>query len=681
MSTTRRNTNMDKNKILKGMKADLRDAETARQEHDARIREWKDAYNGKKYGNEVKGKSEIVSRDIKKQDEWLHPSILDPFVSTPDIVKVTPITYEDVHKARQSELLLNYQFCRQFQRFSFMTKALKILSQEGTLVVQTGWEYRDEKVRTKTETIEVINGVETVVPVEIEETKILVNKPTAVVCRNEDIYMDPTCMDNMDNCQFIIHRYETDYSTLKQDGRYKNIDKVMRNAMSDSPQNDGYYIPEDDTYFKFQDNPRKKLMIYEYWGNYDIDGSGIAKPIVCAWIGDVIVRLQDNPYPDKKIPFMVVPFNSVPFQMFGESDAELIGDNQKIKTAVTRGIIDNMAQSNNGQTGVRKGALDVANRQKFLNDENFEFNGTPNDFWYGSYNQIPRSAFDMLTVQSNEIESQTGVKSFSGGINGGSISGSATGVRGALSATAVRRMYRVRNVSENLIKPMMRKWLSYSAEFMSDTEVMNITNSEFVKITKDDLTGRVDLDIEVATAEDNAQKSQELSFMMQTTAQSMDPDMKFDLMADWAALAKMPESAKRLRDKAEKVRQQMNNPDPTQERMKQAEVKKAELENKKLEAQIFSIYATGKEDEADQRMKMAKALVDEAKAKNLHSATDMQNLNYIKTDGQIDEKVKAGEIQMKHNNDMQKEMLKHKANMEQMKYQQQAGDTQIGVVQ
>ena len=426
MSTTRRNTNMDKNKILRGMKADLRHAETARQEQDARISEWKRAYNGEKYGNEVKGKSEIVSRDIKKQDEWLHPSILDPFVSTPDIVKITPITYEDKHKARQSELLLNYQFCRQFPRFSFMSKALKVLSQEGTLVVQTGWEYKDEKVKTETDTIEIVDGIETVVPVEIEETKILVNKPTAVVCRNEDVYIDPTCMDNMDNCQFVIHRYETDYSTLKQDGRYKNIDKVMRSAMSEAPQNDGYYYPEDDTLFKFQDDPRKKLMIYEYWGNYDIDGSGIAKPIVCAWIGDIIVRLQDNPYPDKKVPFMVVPFNSVPFQIFGESDAELIGDNQKIKTAVTRGIIDNMAQSNNGQTGVRKGALDVANRKKFLNDENFEFNGTPNDFWYGSYNQIPSSAFDMLSVQSNEIESQTGVKSFSGGISGGSISGSNT---------------------------------------------------------------------------------------------------------------------------------------------------------------------------------------------------------------------------------------------------------------
>ena len=39
--------------------------------------------------------------------------------------------------------------------------------------------------------------------------------------------------------------------------------------------------------------------------------------------------------------------------MFGEALAENIGDNQKVKTAITRGIIDNMARSNNGQIGIR----------------------------------------------------------------------------------------------------------------------------------------------------------------------------------------------------------------------------------------------------------------------------------------------------------------------------------------
>lgn len=667
---------MDKNKILKDLKADLKSTDTSRKEQDEQIERWGKEYRGEEYGNETEGKSKIVSKDIKKQDEWMHPSLLEPFVSTEDIVKITPITWEDKPKAKQTEMLLNYQFCRQFPRFSFMTKAIKVLSQEGTLVVQTGWDYKDEKVTREVDSITIIDGIETITSVEMEETVILKNQPTAVVCRNQDVFIDPTCMDDMDKCQFVIHRYESDYSTLKQDGRYKNIDKVMKSAASET---DGDYENEDESEFRFSDDPRKKLLVYEYWGNYDLHGTGIATPIVCAWIGDTIIRLTDNPYPDKKVPFLVVPFNSVPFQLAGESDAEIISDNQKVKTAVMRGIIDNMAQSNNGQTGVRKGALDAANRKKFMNDQNFEFNGTPNDFWFGSYNAIPSSAFDMLSVMSNDIESMTGVKGFSGGISGGSISGSATGVRGALSATETRRMYRVRNIAENLIKPMARKWLSYSAELMSPIEIMDLTNEQYVPITKDDLTGKADLEIEVSTAEDNAQKAQELSFMMQTTAQTMDPDMQFDLMADWATLAKMPDSAKRLRDKSAQVRQQMSQPDPMKQRMQEIEIRKAELANKKLEAEIFSIYASGHEDEADKRAKMAKAYVDEARADLLRSQKDISDIDYIKADEQIAHKEKMRESDQNHRNNMKIEYMKQQMNLDNIQAQKSAGDTNIGI--
>ncbi len=71
---------------------------------------WRDQYNGEPYGNEQDGKSSLVSRDIKRQDEWQHASVKDPFVSDADIVKCKPITFEDKQAADQNELILNYQF-------------------------------------------------------------------------------------------------------------------------------------------------------------------------------------------------------------------------------------------------------------------------------------------------------------------------------------------------------------------------------------------------------------------------------------------------------------------------------------------------------------------------------------------------------------------------------------------
>lgn len=654
---------LDKHAILKALKVDFKAAETLQKDTLAKIDQWRREFNGEPYGNEVKGKSQIVSKDIKKQAEWLHPSLLDPFVNTQDIVKVNPVTWEDEEAAKQSELLLNYQFCRQFDRYNFMSKALKVLQVEGTLVVQVGWDYQDKEVEVTKEVVyEDELGNQFIAVEDTTEIVVTKNQPTAVVCRNEDVFIDPTCMDDMDKCQFVIHRYESDYSTLKQDGRYKNLEKVMKSNEGEAG-SDPDYDSEDETEFRFADKARKKLLVHEYWGNYDVDGDGIAEPIVCAWIGDTIIRLESNPYPDQKPPFLIVPFNSVPFQIYGESDAELISDNQKIKTAVTRGIIDNMAQSNNGQVGVRKGTLpDMANRKKFLEGKNFEFAGTPNDFWFGSYNQIPGSVFDMLAIQNNEIESLTAVKSFSGGLTGQSLGGTATGARGVLDATAVRRLNRVRNIAENLVKPLMRKWLAYSHEFLEEEQVVRVTNEEMVPVRRDDLAGLVDLEITISTAEDNGAKAEQLSFLLQTLGNTMPFELGQKVLAEIARLNRMPALEKQIAEfKAEL--------DPMQEQMKQLELQRLMLENKKLMAEIQAIMKQTTEDEADTRKKNAEAALKEAQARKFEEDADLASLKFFKEDEGIGHKEK-----------MELEEMKYRANLAQMAYQAANNDKEIGVL-
>jgi hypothetical protein len=662
--------NIKKAELLSALKADLKAADLLKRDQDAIMSKWKAEYNGDPYGNEKKGKSAIVSRDIKKQSEWQHATIVDPFVSTSDVIKCIPITWEDEESARQNELLLNTQFCRKFDRFNFMSKAVKVLDREGTLVVQTGWDYEDEEVTTMAEmvVIDEETGREIIVEQEVTETVVKKNQPTAKVCRNEDIYIDPTCQDNLDNAQFVIYRYETDLSSLKKDGRYKNLDKVARFHREDFD-----YDPPDETEFKFSDEPRKKLVVYEYWGNYDVNNDGIAEPIVCAWVNDVIIRLQSNPYPDGKAPFIVVPFNSVPFKIHGEANAELIGDNQKVKTAIVRGIIDNMAQSNNGQVAIRKGALDQINRKKFLAGQNFEFNGSPGDFWQGSYNNIPGSAFDMIGLMNNEIESITGTKSFSGGINAGALGATATGARGALDATATRRMNIVRNVAENLIKPLIRKWMSYNSEFLEDEEVVRVTNEKFVPIRRDDLDGKVDLDITISTAEDNAAKSQELSFLLQTLGPNEDPVIRRTLMADIMELMRMPDQAKRIRE-------YQAPQDPVQEQLKKLELERLVLENERLKADIADKNARAQENTIDAELKRNKAAVEAAKARKLTSEADMTDLRFIKEDEGFSHLEKVEIEDLKHKQKMEAEMAKHRANLEQMMAQRLAGDKNIGVM-
>ena len=637
---------INKSELLNKLKSDMKAADILRLEWFNKISDYRNQTFGRPYGNEIKGKSQIVSQDIRKQLEWMIPSLADPFLSSPDIIKCNPITWEDVPSARQNELLLNTQFCRKFPRYNFLMKSLKVLAMEGTLVVQTGWDYEDEEVEEMVETVVIDpeSGEEMIIMAKQKVTKVKKNQPTAVVCRNEDIYIDPTCMDNMDKCQFVIHRYETDLSALRADGRYKNLDKVEK---YEGQNRDNGYYPQDHTYFTFEDKARKKMVMYEYWGNYDVNEDGIAEPIVCSWIGNTVVRLQSNPYPDKKPPFIVVPFNAVPFQIYGDSLASVIGDNQKVKTAIIRGVIDNMAQSNNGQVGMKKGSLDIANRKKFLQGNNFEYNGDKGDFWQGSYNQIPGSAFDVMTLMNNEIESQTGVKSFSGGITGSALGSTATGARGALDATATRRISLVRNIAENLIKPLMRKWMSYNAEFLEAEEIVRITNEEFIPIKRDDLTGNIDIDISISTAEDNNAKSQELSFLLQTLGNTMPFEMTQMIIAEIAKLSRMPDLEKRIRDFKQE-------PDPAAQQMQQAEMERLALENQKLQSEIARNNARAGEDEIDIQLKMQKAQVEAAKARKLGSEADMTDLDFLLKNDGIDRADKATEREEKRLHDLDK---------------------------
>ena len=637
---------INKSELLNKLKSDMKAADILRLEWFNKISDYRNQTFGRPYGNEIKGKSQIVSQDIRKQLEWMIPSLADPFLSSPDIIKCNPITWEDVPSARQNELLLNTQFCRKFPRYNFLMKSLKVLAMEGTLVVQTGWDYEDEEVEEMVETVVIDpeSGEEMIIMAKQKVTKVKKNQPTAVVCRNEDIYIDPTCMDNMDKCQFVIHRYETDLSSLRADGRYKNLDQVEK---YEGQNRDNGYSPQDHTYFTFEDKARKKMVMYEYWGNYDVNEDGIAEPIVCSWIGNTVVRLQSNPYPDKKPPFIVVPFNAVPFQIYGDSLASVIGDNQKVKTAIIRGVIDNMAQSNNGQVGMKKGSLDIANRKKFLQGNNFEYNGDKGDFWQGSYNQIPGSAFDVMTLMNNEIESQTGVKSFSGGITGSALGSTATGARGALDATATRRISLVRNIAENLIKPLMRKWMSYNAEFLEAEEIVRITNEEFIPIKRDDLTGNIDIDISISTAEDNNAKSQELSFLLQTLGNTMPFEMTQMIIAEIAKLSRMPDLEKRIRDFKQE-------PDPAAQQMQQAEMERLALENQKLQSEIVRNNARAGEDEIDIQLKMQKAQVEAAKARKLGSEADMTDLDFLLKNDGIDRADKATEREEKRLHDLDK---------------------------
>ncbi len=802
------------------LKSDYTNALSDTQDHITKVDRWLDNLHitGSAKIKTGKNRSQMQPKLIRKQAEWRYASLGEPFLSTPDIFNIHPITANDVDSAKQNELVLNNQFNTKLKKVRLINEFVRTCVDEGTTIAKLGWEYVEEEVEVEVPDFEAVRVTDQMVAQQIQqsvqlsqeqpevfekqateetkqtvqatlesgvptlvrqvgvhteiETQAVVNQPTVDIINYNNITIDPTCEGQLEKAQFIILSFETNLSELRKANKYENLDEIniANETILGAPDN---HISEDDSSFNFVDEPRKKFIAYEYWGYWDIDGSGIVKSIVATWVGDTLIQLEENPFPKGELPFVAVQLLPVKKSVYGEPDGALIEDNQKIVGAVTRGMIDIMGRSANGQVGSAKDALDVTNQRKFDSGENYKYN--PNSdpskaFYMHVAPEIPQSAQVMLQLQNQDAESLTGVKAFSSGISGSALGNmldiqtdipmldgsfkklvdivdgdmligsdgkgtsvvkahpvkepkiaytmnfdndssvcsggehlwtikvqgtkhslrewhtvdantvfqhikagrkvtipkiqevhtgieasstidplphkrtvtiksmcttgivpmrcltvdssdklfavtdkftlthnTATGIRSALDATSKRELDILLRLAEGM-KEIGRKIIAMNAVFLTEPEIVRITDEEFVEVKPDDLAGNFDLRLAISTAEADNQKAEELSFMLQTGQQSMDQGEVRMIRAEVARLRKMPALAKKIED-------YQPQPDPIQQQLAQLEVQKLQAEIAKLQSETQENYAG--------------AQLDAAKAGETSSNTDLKNLDFL----------------------------------------------------
>jgi len=660
---------------IEDLKKDLQDATSHHEAHVTKVNVWLDNLNvtGSAKIAKVKGRSTIVPKLIRKQAEWRYASLSEAFLSNENLFGTDPETFEDKQAAVQNGLILNNQFNTQIDKVAFIDEYVRAAVDEGTSVVRVGWEFEERDVEVPNmvpvpitdprkvmmlqqamaalqqdpavaeqlppEILESIQvTIEMGAPMEIVQQgmktvkQTVKNQPTVEVCEYPMVVIDPTCKGNIKKANFIIYKFETNLAELRKRGIYKNLDDIQ--IESTAIQNQTTYRQEEIGAFNFTDEPRKKFMAYEYWGYWDTRGSGETTPIVATWVGNTLIRMEDSPFPDEGLPFISVQYLPKRKHVYGEPDGELLEDNQKIAGAVTRGMMDIMGRSAAGQIGVRKDALDVTNQRKFDAGNDYSFNAHIEPaaaFHTHVYPEIPQSAQFILQLQNMEAESLTGVKAFTGGISGESLGKVASAARSALDAAGKRELGILRRLAKGIVE-IGRKIMAMNAEFLSDEEVVRITNEEFVTVKRDDLAGRVDIKLSISTAETDNAKAEELAFMLQTMGNNMPPDMSQMILEEIARLRKMPELAKRLET-------YQPQPDPLAEKMK-------ELQIAELEAKVSKLHSEAAENEAEAELSRAKAA--EAKAK-----ADALDLQFVEQE--------SGVTQAR---DMQKQGAQAQANLE-----------------
>ena len=617
----------NKNDLLQHVKADYKGAEVAKNENDNKIKQWEAIRDSKLYGTEVDGKSKYVSDLTKNLLDWQVPSLVDPFVSTPDVINCKPFTYADPLIAAQEEAVLTHQVIQTADHFSFMTDLMTYIAEKGTAFVKTGWMFQEEKreVEQPLMAIDPMSGQEVVIGTEVVEQMVTtVNKPTRLVIDPIDIRMDPTCGGKISKASFVIHDWETDLSTLRQDGRYKNLDSIKEDIGRDEDyeQKDS----TDDT-FKFEDSARKKIIVHEYWGKYDLDDDGIAEPVVCAWVGDVVIREEENPLPGQEIPFEKAVYKNLPGYIWGEPLAAKTGKRQHIDSVLHRGIFDDMKLANNGQTGTKKGFTDDANLKKMKQGIDFEYNTTMADVYQDQYRGLNQSVFNVMAKNEAAAESSVGVTMMNHGTGGNALGSSAAAVNATTSSSAKREMHIVRGVAEDCIIPMLKKFSRYNKEFLSPEEVSAITDKEYIEPKNDN---EYDIKMTLESAETREAKAERTGFVLQTMGPNMPPQAMTVLLARYMKLIGELD-----------VSHMIENPEVSPEEQ-QAQAKQQahadkmmELELALMEAKVYNEQAKGQENAVDVELKTAKTETERAKARITNSDSDLKDIDYLEREAGI----------------------------------------------
>jgi len=623
-----------------------------------------------------KGRSRVQPKLVRRQAEWRYAALSEPFLSANKLFNVTPATFNDADSAKQNEMVLNWQFRTKLNRVKFIDNYVRSTVDEGTCIVRVGWKRQTVNVKTKApvwthyamdneqdaqklqQAIQfkaqnpkafdeqadpaiqaaVSYYEETKMPTVAQQTgtqdvdtvKVLQNFPTVEVLDPRNVFIDPSCNGDLAKALFCIISFETSKSELlKEKKKYKNLDKV--NWSANNPVNEPNHETQTPTDFLMTDTMRRKVVAYEYWGWYDMNKDGTLVPFVATWIGSTLIRMEANPYPDEALPIVLVPYMPIKRHLYGEPDAELLEDNQKILGAVTRGMIDLLGRSANGQQGIAKGMLDPLNRRRYESGQDYEFN--PNmspaqGIIEHKFPELPQSALAMTQMVNQEAEALTGVKSFSGGISGSAYGPVAANAKGAMDAAALREMSILRRLATGMVE-IGAKIMGMNAVFLSEKETVAVTNDTFVEINREDLKGNFTLETDINTAEVDDAKGQDLAFMLQTCGPSAGPEITMMIMAEIAELKRMPVLAQKLRNFQPSP---PPPPSPEQQQLMQLQLQAAQMTVQKLQAEIQLIQS--------------KAVLESARK-------DMTNLDYVEK-----------ETGTTHARNMELQAAKHQGNME-----------------
>ena len=471
-------------------------------------------YLGEKFGNEIDGRSEIVTTDVRDTVEYIMPSLMRIFTTHHNVAEFEPQGPEDVEMAKQATDYVNYVFNRQNNGFKVLYDVFKDALISKTGIVKHYWE---EKTEVSTEhyenlteieyqavlandELEVLQHTEKIVQeAQLDENGIMISpeiishdlkakrtktggQVRVVSVPPEEFLISRRAVD-IESAQFICHRVKKSVSDLILEGYDP---KVVENMPSYS-QSQAEYNEERLARFSYDDDAippdegsgaNRKIWLDECYTHIDFDGDGIAELRKITKGGNEILENIEIDY----IPFSTICPLPIPHKFYGMSVADTVKDIQLIKSTIVRNILDNMYLTNNARYAVLAGQVELDDLLTSRPGGIVRMRA-PGAVTPLPTPQISPDAFNMVRYLDQVREERSGVSKMTQGLNPDVLTSHVTS--GAISAATESAMQRTeliaRIFAETGIKDVFR-CIYQLVQRYEDRERMVFLNNRFVPI-------------------------------------------------------------------------------------------------------------------------------------------------------------------------------------------------------
>lgn len=481
-------------------------------------------YDGKVDIGEEEGRSRVVSTKIRDKIRAIKPSLMRVFLSTDKPVEFAPTGREDAQFAEQATKYVNYKF-NTLGGYSVLSDVFADSLLKKCGVVKCYW-----NIEKESETFDHQDLPD-------EEFSLIVNDPRVEVIKHEEIIeMDvddmgveyqrtmhnvkvsvteeygDLCIEslppeeffisseatNLDDAYAVVHKREMRVGDLVAMGYDFDVVSELTGNDTDNFADEERFERQN---FSLDDDEQpldptmRKVIVSEVYMKIDVDGTGVPVMHKILLGGGSDELLDYEPWGD--LPFAVFQHDPEPHTWVGNSLADILFSEQDAATAMLRGVLDNVALTNNPRTEIVEGMVNV---DDFLNNE---IGGVVRTKAGGSVTPltVPFVAGQTLSAVEYfdaQIDQKTGVSAASSGLDPNALQNTtATAVNATVQGAASQIEVMARNLAEGGVTQLFKLMLKLTIENCDKAEMMAIGGNDYMPVDPRSWNKEMDVTVNV----------------------------------------------------------------------------------------------------------------------------------------------------------------------------------------